>query len=35
VSIASSSVEKRTVVGFAMVLLTIGGIGAFFSLGQL
>ncbi len=34
-SIASGSVEKRNVVGFSMVLLVIGGLGAFFALGQL
>lgn len=34
-SIASGSVEKSTVVGFGMVLLVVGGLGAFFALGQL
>lgn len=34
-SIASESVDKSAVVGFAMVLLVVGGLAAFFSLGQL
>jgi multidrug efflux pump subunit AcrB len=34
-SIAAGSVERSTVVGFTMLLLIIGGLGAFFALGQL
>ncbi|MBX3435673.1 MAG: efflux RND transporter permease subunit [Pirellulales bacterium] len=34
-SIASGSIDKSTVVGFAMVLLTVAGLAAFTSLGQL
>ncbi|WP_164101030.1 efflux RND transporter permease subunit [Candidatus Laterigemmans baculatus] len=34
-SIAAGSVEKSTIVGFSMLLLVLGGIGAFFALGQL
>ncbi|WP_459556706.1 efflux RND transporter permease subunit [Lacunimicrobium album] len=34
-SIAAGSVERSTVVGFGMVLLVIGGLAAFFALGQL
>lgn len=34
-SLARESVNKSAVVGFAMVLLVVGGLGAFFALGQL
>ncbi|MEN8808759.1 MAG: efflux RND transporter permease subunit [Desulfobacterales bacterium] len=34
-TLAAVAIEKRTVTYFAIVLLVVGGIGAFFSLGQL
>ena len=34
-SLTAIAIEKRTVTYFAIFLLVVGGIGAFFSLGQL